>query len=118
MKLSTLLLAPPTLGAALVLAVANRSPVRFSIDPFSLDSPMIAFEMPLFVLIFAGILTGVLIGGTSAWLGQTTWRKKARKKTREVKHLEKNLTHQQVDAAGSAPKAPAATSKQLTSGRS
>lgn len=118
MKLSTLLLAPPALGAALVLAVANRAPVRFSVDPFSLDAPLIAFEMPLYVLLFAGVLVGVLIGGTSAWFGQTTWRKRARNKTKEVKHLEKDLTRQQADAAVNAKEAPPSTSKQLTSDQS
>ena len=99
MKLSTLVLAPLALVPALVLAIANRGPIRFSLDPFSLEAPMVAFEIPLFILLFVALLLGVLIGGSSAWAGQTTWRKKARKSGRDVKHLEKDLARQKADAS-------------------
>lgn len=101
MKVSTLLLAPPAVAVALVVALANRSPVRFSIDPFSLETPMVAFELPLYVVIFASLLIGVLVGGASAWVGQTTWRKTARKSKREVKHLERDLARTQGETEAS-----------------
>ncbi len=99
MKLSTLLVALPALALALIIAIANRTAVTLSIDPFSARDPVIAFDMPLYVLIFAALLVGVLIGGASAWAGQTGWRRKARKSEREVKHLAKDLERREPDTA-------------------
>lgn len=103
MKLSTLLIAVPALALALIVAIANRGSVTLSIDPFSATSPVIAFELPLYLLIFAALLIGVLIGGSSAWVGQMGWRKKARKNAREVKHLTKDLERREVEAGSQAP---------------
>ena len=111
MKLSTLVIAVPALVLALVVAIANRTPVTLSIDPFSAASPVIAFEVPLYLLIFAALLIGVLIGGSSAWIGQMGWRKKARKTARDVKHLTKDLERREaVPAQTSGAKEPGAES--------
>lgn len=98
MKLPTLLVAVPALALALILAIANRAAVTLSIDPFSAENPVIAFEVPLYLLIFAALLIGVLIGGTSAWAGGAGWRRKARKSEREVKHLAKDLERRETAA--------------------
>lgn len=99
MKLSTLLIAMPALALALIVAIANRGSVTLSIDPFSATSPVIAFELPLYLLIFAALLIGVLIGGSSAWIGQMGGRKKARKTAREVKHLTKDIERRETASA-------------------
>lgn len=99
MKLSNILMAIPALVLALVISIANRGAVTFSIDPFSAENPALAFSVPLYLLIFVALLLGVLIGGMSAWAGQTGWRKKARKTAREVKHLTKDLERQQATEA-------------------
>lgn len=99
MKLSTLLIAVPALALALIVAIANRGSVTLSIDPFSAASPVIAFELPLYLLIFAALLIGVLIGGSSAWVGQMGSRKKARKNAREVKHLTKDIERRETASA-------------------
>jgi uncharacterized integral membrane protein len=65
MKLSTYFAALPTAAVAIVVAVANRRDVVFSLDPFSQNSPAVAVQMPLFVLLFLAVLAGVLL----AWLG-------------------------------------------------
>lgn len=96
MKLSTLVIAGPALVLALVVAIANRTAVTLSVDPFSAETPVIAFDVPLYIVIFAALLVGVLIGGTSAWAGQTGWRKKARKSEREVKQLAKDIERREV----------------------
>jgi type II secretory pathway pseudopilin PulG len=49
--------------------------------------------LPLFALIFALLILGVLIGGAAAWIGQTKWRRTARKLDSEVRVL-----HQELDA--------------------
>lgn len=105
MKLSNILIAVPALGLALVVSIANRGAVTFSIDPFSAQTPALAFAVPLYLLIFVALLIGVLIGGMSAWAGQTGWRKKARKTAKEVKHLTKDLKRSQaVEAKNGEPK--------------
>lgn len=89
---STLIVVP--LAVILIaLAVANRQSVTVSFDPFSSASPAYAATLPLFVLIFALLIFGVLIGGAAVWIGQTKWRRTARKLDGEVRAL-----HQELDA--------------------
>lgn len=94
MKFTNTLIAIPALALALVISIANRTAVTFSVDPFSAEAPALAFAVPLYLLLFIALQIGVLIGGMSAWAGQTGWRKKARKTAREVKHLTKDLERQ------------------------
>ena len=63
MRLSTWLLATPAALLAIWIAVANRQTVVFSLDPFSRSAPSVTLEMPLYLLLFAAVLGGVLLGG-------------------------------------------------------
>ncbi|MEI9989262.1 MAG: LapA family protein [Rhizomicrobium sp.] len=63
MRLTTWILAIPVALAAIWIALANRAPVVLSLDPFSQESPALALEMPLYLLLFAAVLIGVLLGG-------------------------------------------------------
>ena len=74
-------------------AVANRQSVTVSFDPFSATSPAYAVTLRLFVLIFVLMILGVLIGGAAVWIGQTRWRRTARKLDGEVRSL-----HQELDS--------------------
>ena len=74
-------------------AVANRQSVTISFDPFSSASPAYAATVPLFVLIFALLIVGVLVGGVAAWIRQGKWRRTARRLDGEVRTL-----HQEMDA--------------------
>ena len=59
----------PVFIIVVVFAVANRSPVNLSFDPFSLNNPSLAiFEIPLFVVLFATLLVGIILGGICTWL--------------------------------------------------
>jgi uncharacterized integral membrane protein len=89
---STLIVVPLTV-IIIAFAVANRQSVTVSFDPFSSTSPAYAATLPLFVLIFALMILGVLIGGAAVWIGQTKWRRTARKLDGEVRAL-----HQELDA--------------------
>ncbi len=52
------------LGALIVLfAVANRASVLVSLDPFSSENSALAFSAPLFLVMFACVIIGVVIGG-------------------------------------------------------
>jgi hypothetical protein len=78
-RLSTLLVVIPVVAVAAVAAVSNRTPVTFSLDPFSMDTPALAVTMPLFLLIFLTFLLGVVLGGLTVW-----WRRTALARARSV----------------------------------
>jgi uncharacterized integral membrane protein len=61
-----------------IFAVANRHLVTVSFDPFNSTDPSVAIKLPLFVVIIAVAILGVLAGGTATWLRQRHWRRAAR----------------------------------------
>jgi uncharacterized integral membrane protein len=61
-----------------VFAVANRHFVTVSFDPFNSAEPSVSVSLPLFVLIIAVAILGVVAGGSATWLGQRRWRRAAR----------------------------------------
>ena len=74
---------------AVAFAVGNRGNVSLSFDPFS-DTPY-TVDVPLFVVVFAALILGVLIGGIATWLGQGRHRKAARMHRRDVERLRSDL---------------------------
>lgn len=74
-----------------VFAVANRQAVTVSFDPFNSTQPALASTMPLFVLILALIMLGILVGGVAAWLRQAKWRRTARRLQGEMQALRAEL---------------------------
>ena len=83
MKLSTLLLLVPVSVLAALFAVANRGEVVVRLDPFAPAGIAFSLAMPLYLLVFATLLTGVLMGGASVALARGLARRK-RIKTREI----------------------------------
>ncbi len=108
----------PIAIVVILLAVANRAPVLLSFDPFSQEIPEIAFEVPLYAVIFASVMIGVLIGGVAAWLAQRSNRRERRLYRREASHLrhetERLRTENQrraQEGAANLPALPSATSR-------
>ena len=67
------------LGVILVVfAVANRHMVTVSFDPFNSSDPALSLTLPLFVVIIAVAILGVVAGGCATWFGQRRWRRAAR----------------------------------------
>ena len=62
----------------IAFAVANRQVVTVSFDPFDTVDPAFSLALPLFVLILALVIVGVIVGGVAAWLRQGRWRGRAR----------------------------------------
>jgi uncharacterized integral membrane protein len=60
-------------------AVANRHFVTVSFDPFNSVDPSLSVSMPLFALIIAVAILGVVAGGCATWFGQRRWRRAARR---------------------------------------
>lgn len=77
----------PVALVVVLFAVANRAPVRVSLDPISRDVPALAFDLPLFAVVLAAIAVGILIGGFASWLAQGKHRKAARLNRREAEKL-------------------------------
>jgi len=78
-----------------MFAVANREIITVSFDPFDSAHPAFALKMPLFILIFALVALGVLVGGIAAWLRQHKWRARARRAEAEARDLRGRLDTQQ-----------------------
>jgi uncharacterized integral membrane protein len=77
-KFFTALVVIPLALIFVVFAVANRHFVTVSFDPFNSVNPSIYVSMPLFVLIIATAVLGVVAGGLATWFGQRRWRRAAR----------------------------------------
>jgi hypothetical protein len=74
MRLVTWIVGLPVALAAIWIALANRHPVVLSFDPFSQESPALTVQMPLYLLLFAAVLLGVLLGGLAIGLRRMTKR--------------------------------------------
>ncbi|MDZ4088831.1 MAG: LapA family protein [Tabrizicola sp.] len=78
----------------LTVALANRAvvPVRLlPEDLAALTGLTWAMELPLFLIIFGGIIAGVLIGFVWEWFREHGHRATASQKSREVARLEREL---------------------------
>lgn len=84
--LKAIILLPVAL-VVILLAIANRAPVTFSLDPFARSAPELAFAVPLYLLLFATMVLGVLLGGIGAWLTGSRHRRSNRAARREVGRL-------------------------------
>jgi uncharacterized membrane protein YciS (DUF1049 family) len=81
----------PLVIILVTLAVANRQTVIVSFDPFDQGQPAFALALPLFALLLAGVVAGVVIGGVAAWLGQGKWRRAARLAQAQARELRAEL---------------------------
>jgi len=83
------------LGLALVaVAVANRTAVEVRLLPgdlAELTGLTWAMEVPLFLVIFAAIVVGILIGFVWEWFREHGHRATASQKAREVARLQREL---------------------------
>jgi uncharacterized integral membrane protein len=80
------------LGVVLVIfAVANRHEVRVSFDPFNSNDPSLSFALPLFLVIIAAVILGVVAGGSATWFGQRRWRRAARRHEADARDLRAKL---------------------------
>jgi uncharacterized integral membrane protein len=73
----------------MIVAVANRHLVPFSLDPFNAKSPAVAFDMPLFWIIMGTALIGIVLGSWSTWLSQAPLRQALREAEDKIRRLER-----------------------------
>ena len=88
--ISWIVILPPVV-VLVAFAIANRHTVTVSFDPFSATAPAYAATLPLFAMIFAVLILGVIAGGFAAWLEQGKWRRKARRLDAELRAARQEL---------------------------
>jgi uncharacterized integral membrane protein len=90
------------LGLILVVfAVANRHLVTVSFDPFNSSDPGIGMTLPLFVVIIAAAILGVVAGGSATWFRQRRWRVAARRHEADARQARAQLAALRTDAVAS-----------------
>lgn len=82
-KLMNLIFLVPIAIVLILLSVANRHWVTFSLDPLNTEAPAFAISLPFFVFIFAALITGAMIGSCLTWFTQGKHRKALREQTYE-----------------------------------
>jgi uncharacterized integral membrane protein len=98
----------PVAIVLIALAVANRTFVPFTLDPFNPGNPALTLSLPLFVYLFLALLLGVLIGGAATWMRQGRYRRQARRQTAEARAFREEA------AARAKTPAPAAQTRALS----
>ena len=82
-------------GLSLILvALANRSMVTIKLLPEELAAYLgqpLSYELPLFVVIFGGIIVGLLIGFVWEWFREHKHRVDGRMQKREKEKLEREV---------------------------
>lgn len=98
----------PIAIAAILVAVANRAPVRVVLDPFARENAF-AIEAPLFLVIFMALAAGLLIGGFATWIAQYPHRRRERRFRRDAERQRREADHLRIslDEARAAPPAAA-----------
>ena len=68
----------PIAVAGVGFAVANRQWVTVSFDPINRVHPFATIDMPLWALVFCGVLIGIFAGWYVAWRGNARYRRATR----------------------------------------
>jgi uncharacterized integral membrane protein len=97
-KFFTGLILLPLAIVFVVFAVANRHLVTVSFDPFNSADPSISVTMPLFVVIIAVAILGVMAGGMATWVRQGRWRRAARQHESEARQARTELSDLRASA--------------------
>lgn len=109
-RLGFYLILVPVAVVVLIFAVANRHFVTLSLDPFGAASPAVSVNVPLFLLMFAVLMVGVVVGGMASWVNQSRHRRAARHARAELERYRaetERLRAQLAGASASQPSLPA-----------
>jgi putative membrane protein len=89
--------------ALIAVALANRSIVTLKVLPNELAGLFAvnpSINLPLFVVIFGGIIAGVMVGFVWEWFREHSVRSEASKVGRNVRRLEREVARLRGDAGG------------------
>lgn len=102
-RFMTIVVFIPLAIVLVALAVANRAPVAFTIDPFNPGNPGLTVTLPLFVLLFAALALGLVVGSVATWFRQGRYRKLARQREAELAAVPRPAAPQPADARPALP---------------
>src|SRR5688572_33334580 len=104
-KIVTALILIPVVLLIVLFAVGNRAPVTVALDPIAAQPPMFSVSVPLFLLLLIVLIVGVIVGGISAWMRQSRWRRRARRLASELKtsRAETETLRRQLETSAAAP---------------
>ena len=94
-KFMNLIFVVPLAIVLILLSVADRHWVTFSLDPLNTEAPAFAISLPFFIFIFAALMIGALIGSCLTWFAQGKHRKALREQTYENTCLRKEHKKEQ-----------------------
>jgi uncharacterized integral membrane protein len=89
-----------------VFAVANRHLVTVSFDPFNTAAPSVGVTLPLFIVLIAIAIMGVIAGGLATWFRQRRWRRAARLYETEARQARQELAELRQQTASAMRAAP------------
>ena len=86
---------------AILFAVANRGSVEVSLDPFP-----VVFEAPLYLVVLAAVLLGIV--GAALGVSRAAWRarRRVRRAEKRAKQAEADLARLRADAAAPPKREP------------
>lgn len=88
-----------------LFALANRHAVEVRFDPFADTNPLVGpVDIPMFVVIYAVLILGVVLGGTASWFAQGRQRREKRQWRKKARELEAVRTRQTPHPADAAPR--------------
>ncbi|WAJ29032.1 LapA family protein [Antarcticirhabdus aurantiaca] len=85
-RILSLIILVPLAVLLVVFCVANRDAVPVSLDPLG-TMPQFVFQVPLFILLMATVILGVVLGGIGTWFTQAHYRRKSWKRKYELEKL-------------------------------
>ncbi len=100
------IIAAPIGLLVIIFAVANRQPVTLSFDPFSTAAPALAITLPLYWLMFAALILGVVLGGVATWMKQGRWRRAARRNRSAAARAEREVADMKTQTKPAGPALP------------
>jgi uncharacterized integral membrane protein len=83
-KIVNLLILLPLGVILIIFCVANRQAVTLALNPFRPDDRVLSLNAPLFVLLFAALIVGMVVGAAVTWVSQGKHRRRARVQSREA----------------------------------
>lgn len=88
---------------AILVAVANRTPVTLSVDPFTRDSTAFSITAPLFAVVILAVILGVIVGGIAVWWKQGRYRKRCRVAEQELAEARREIDTLRRDSRPAGP---------------
>jgi uncharacterized membrane protein YciS (DUF1049 family) len=95
-----LLILLPVAAIVLAFSEANRESVSVSFDLLLTQAPELSISAPMFVVLFAMVMLGILIGGVAAWFSQARLRRDVRRLQLEADRLRAQTDRRTGDAVG------------------